>query len=121
MITSLARLLGRKIYLKKIIVYVKIKITKYYEVFMKIKDGFILQRVGSSYLAVAVGDRADSFKAMIRLNDTGAFLWGLLTEDKGREEAIELFMNEYEIPRELAEADFDAFCLKLTEGGLLDD
>ena len=87
---------------------------------MRIKDGFILQKVGSSYLAVAVGDRADSFKAMIRLNDTGAFLWGLLAEGKSRDEAVELFSQEYGISEELAGRDFDQFTDKLAEGGLLD-
>ena len=47
---------------------------------MKIKDGFVLEKVGGEYLAVAVGELADSFNGMVRLNETGAFLWNLLTE-----------------------------------------
>lgn len=90
--------------------------------FMKIKDGFILQKVGSGYLAVAVGERADNCKSMIRLNETGAFLWNLLAqEEHSYEEAVELFMREYGIDRELAERDFSAFVSKLSEGGLLDE
>ena len=47
---------------------------------MKIKDGFVLEEVGGDFLAVAVGDRATEFSAMVRLNGTGAFLWNLLSE-----------------------------------------
>ena len=42
---------------------------------MKIKDGFVLEEVGGSYLAVAVGECAGNFNGMVRLNGTGAFLW----------------------------------------------
>ena len=42
---------------------------------MKLKDGFILNKVGGAYLAVAVGERADEFRALVKLNATGAFLW----------------------------------------------
>ena len=57
---------------------------------MKIKDGFVLEKVGGEYLAVAVGELADSFNGMVRLNETGAFLWNLLTEaEYTREELSE--------------------------------
>lgn len=57
---------------------------------MKIKDGFVLEKVGGDYLAVAVGELADTFNGMVRLNETGAFLWNLLTEAEcSREELAE--------------------------------
>ena len=89
---------------------------------MKIKDGFILQKVGSGYLAVAVGDRADTCKAMIRLNETGAFLWNLFSDtERTKDEAVALFMKEYEIDEALAQRDLTAFVMKLSEAGLLDE
>ena len=47
---------------------------------MRIKEGFVLEKVGDGYLAVAVGGRADSFSGLVRLNSTGAFLWNNLAE-----------------------------------------
>ena len=54
---------------------------------MKIKDGFVLEKVGESYMAVAVNRRTSDFSGLIRLNETGAFLWktasaGEVTEDE---------------------------------------
>ena len=89
---------------------------------MKIKDGFVVEKVGGKYLAVAVGDRADEFSALIRMNSTGAFLWGQLAlEELSREELISRLTSEYEVERSRAEADIDAFLSKLGEAGLLDD
>ena len=48
---------------------------------MKIKDGFILNKVGSQYVVVPVGEASMERHCMIRLNDTGAFLWEQLGAD----------------------------------------
>ena len=89
---------------------------------MKIKDGFVLEEVAGSYLAVAVGDRADSFSGMVRLNSTGAFLWNLMKDkDVSREELIEEVLKAYtDAPRELVEKDALAFEEKLRENGILE-
>ncbi len=89
---------------------------------MKIKDGFVVEKVGGKYLAVAVGKSADEFSALIRMNSTGAFLWKQLSgEDLNRDELVGRMLAEYEVEAERAEADTDAFLTKLAEAGLLDD
>ena len=42
---------------------------------MKIKDGFIVNKVGSQHVVVPVGEASMERHCMIRLNDTRAFLW----------------------------------------------
>ncbi len=42
---------------------------------MKIKSGFVLHSMGSEHVVVAVEERTREFRGMIRLNETGAFLW----------------------------------------------
>ena len=89
---------------------------------MKLKDGFVLNKVGGSYLAVAVGDRADEFSALIKLNGTGAFLWELLAKrDCTDKELTEMLVSEYDAPEELAKADVTRFLEQLRSGGLLDE
>ena len=89
---------------------------------MKLKDGFVLNKVGGAYLAVAVGDRADEFSALIKLNGTGAFLWELLAKkDYTAEELTEALVSEYDAPIELARADVMRFSEELRSGGLLDE
>ena len=42
---------------------------------MKIKDGFIVNKVGTQYVVVPVGQASMERHCMSRLNETGAFLW----------------------------------------------
>ena len=88
---------------------------------MKIKDGFVLEQVGNTYLAVAVGGRADSFSGLVRMNGTGAFLWNLMVEqDITREELLDKLLATYEVSKDVALADIIAFETKLRDGGILE-
>lgn len=88
---------------------------------MKIKEGFVLEKVGTGYLAVAVGARAKEFSGLVRMNSTGAFLWNLLVKkDMSREELLAAVLAEYEVSEELALSDIISFEKKLTEGGILE-
>ena len=42
---------------------------------IKIKEGFLLRKVAGDHVVVPVGEAGKVFHGMIRLNDTGAFLW----------------------------------------------
>ena len=87
---------------------------------MKIKDGFVLEKVGGSYLAVAVGERAKSFSGLIRMNETGAFLFRLVEkEDKTKEELKDALLREYDVDEMTAAKDVEAFEAKLREGGII--
>lgn len=86
---------------------------------MKIKDGFILREVAGSYLVVAVGARVKDFNGMVNLNETGAFLWKLLEKGAEKEEMTEALLKEYDVQKEVAAADVNAFTTKLAEAGLL--
>ncbi|MBO5945038.1 MAG: PqqD family protein [Clostridia bacterium] len=89
---------------------------------MKIKSGFVLEKVGGGYLAVAVGARAREFSGLVRMNGTGAFLWNKLCEaDMTVEELLSAVMAEYEgVPEEQALADITAFRDKLMENGIIE-
>lgn len=89
---------------------------------MKLKDGFILNKVGGAYLAVAVGARADEYRSLVQLNGTGAFLWELLAKREcSVAELAEALVGEYGISHELALSDAEKFESRLREGGLLDE
>ena len=89
---------------------------------MKIKNGFVLEEVGGSYLAVAVGDSAESFNGMVRLNGTGAFFWNLMKErDISVDELVDEVLKVYEgVTREVVTADVLAFEAKLRGAGILE-
>lgn len=90
--------------------------------FMKIKSDIIMQKVGTSYLAVAVGARAKELSCMIKLNESGAFLWNV-AKDSGLDRGIlaNALAAEYGIELETALADTDRFIDTLIKNGLCEE
>lgn len=87
---------------------------------MKIKSDFTIQKVGNSYVAIAVGESSKTFRTMIKLNATGAFLWNKLAErDITEEELVEALLAEYDVDRELAQADVHRIVTTLAENQIL--
>ncbi len=87
---------------------------------MKIKSDFTIQKVGSSYVAIAVGETSKTFRTMIKLNATGAFLWNLLSQkDLTEEELVDALLAEYDVDRETAANDVSKIVAVLTENHLL--
>ncbi len=88
---------------------------------MKIREGFILKEIADTFVVVPVGDNMVDFSLMITINETGAFLWNCLKEDKTRDELADALMNEYEgATREEMLEDIDAFTSLLKENNILE-
>jgi hypothetical protein len=88
---------------------------------MKIKKGFVLEKVGDSYLSCATGKLAKEFSGFVRLNETGAFLWNILSlADVTKEEMVEKMTAEYDVSAEIALRDVEAFVLNLEKNGILE-
>lgn len=89
---------------------------------MKIKEGFMLSRVGNQAVVVAVGKASRDFNGLIRLNDTGEFMWKKLSEPQGisEEQLVAHIVEEYDVGEETARRDAAAFIAKLKEAGLLE-
>ncbi|MBO5294251.1 MAG: PqqD family protein [Clostridia bacterium] len=83
---------------------------------MQINKDFTIQKVGASYVAVPVGETSKSFHGMVRLNETGAFLWKLMAEkDCTEEELVDALLAEYEVEREIAARDVHRIVEQLAE------
>ena len=78
---------------------------------MKIKEGFIIKKLGIGYIVVTVGDASKDFNGVIRLNETGAFLWQSIQDGAdSREKLIQAMLDRYEdLDQETAEKDLDGF------------
>lgn len=86
---------------------------------MQIKSDFTIQKVGNSYIAVAVGETSKTFHAMIKLNETGAFLWKKLAEnDLTEEQLTNALLDEYDVDRETASSDVRAIVENLAANGI---
>ncbi len=87
---------------------------------MKIRNGFMLRKVGGQNVVVAVGAASRDFNGIIKLNETGAFLWELLKSERTPEELTEALLAEYDIDRETAAVDVETFVERLSRAELLD-
>ncbi|MBQ2896928.1 MAG: PqqD family protein [Clostridia bacterium] len=86
---------------------------------MRLKDGFLLRKVAGEYIVVPTGDSMVDFKAMISLNETGAFLWEQLTQDKTEQQLLQLLLSEYDVDEETATLDITEFLNLLKDKNLL--
>lgn len=71
-------------------------------------------------MVVPVRSRASEFSGIIKLSESGAFLWGLLEKGADREELIAAILEEYAVDEATAAADIDRFIAKLSEVDLLE-
>ncbi len=87
---------------------------------MKIKDGFMVREVSGEILVVPVGAQSIDFKSVIRLNETGAFLWNKLTEDVNEDELLDALLQEYDVDKDTASGDIRRFVEKLLDAGIIE-
>lgn len=87
---------------------------------MKIKEGFITKKVAGDVIVIPAEQALVDFKAIITLNETGAYLWELLREDTSKEKLLENMLKEYDVDEKILSADIDEFLSVLEEKGLLE-
>ena len=88
---------------------------------MKIRDGFILRRVASSYMALPTEEPIGQKRSVLTLSGSGAFLWRILEKGTTEQELLEALMSEYDVSQEVAKEDISAFLKALSEQNLLDE
>ena len=87
---------------------------------MKINDNFILQEVADEFIVVPVGEAADNLCGVIRLNETGAFIWKKLEEENLEEdELVQVVSNEYAADIKKIRDDVASFIQQLRDWGCL--
>lgn len=69
---------------------------------MRLKDGVIFTKVADETMAVTVGEAAESFKGMIKLNATGAFIAERMLQETALEELVAALRQEYEVDEKTA-------------------
>ena len=69
---------------------------------MKIKEGFVLKEIAGVNVVVPIASQMVSFKAIISLNESGAFLWKQLETEKDEAELLKAFLSEYDIDEQTA-------------------
>ncbi len=86
---------------------------------MKIKDGYVLSKVSDEYVVVPNRENLLQRSVLIKLSNSGAFLWNLLEKGTDEDTLVSSLLNEYEIDESTARTDVRSFVEKLKEADLL--
>lgn len=88
---------------------------------MRIKDGFVTREVMGMTVAVPVGERAEQFRGMVKLNDSGALIWDAIARGLTEEEIARELVDTYsQVDYEKALQDTRKVIGQLKEAGIVE-
>ena len=87
---------------------------------LKLKGEFVQREIAGEVILVPVGQTALAFNGIVTLNQTGVEIWKGLQEEKSREQILEELLEQFEVSRETAEEDLDAFLKYLSGNDLIE-
>lgn len=87
---------------------------------LKIKKGFVLNKIDGEYIVAATGRRSRTFGGYVCLNHTGKFLWDLLSKGIEKDELYKKIAEEFEIDSATAKDDTDAFLSRLEGADIIE-
>lgn len=85
---------------------------------MKIKEGFLLRSIAQEIVVVPVSGDLD-LNMMIKLNETGRFLWEQLQSETTVDEVVQAVLRKYDIEEAAARNYVEAFVKDLEKHGFL--
>lgn len=86
---------------------------------MKIKNGFILRKVGKQFVVAATGEASKNFNGMMRLNEEAAFAFQQLKNDITEAQLTAALVEKYGSDPEATRADVAYFLATLREADAL--
>ncbi len=85
----------------------------------RLKDGFIVRKIGKQIMAVPVGSRTTEVHGIIALSESGALLWAELEKGAEKEALVSVLTENYEVEYSTALSDVETFLGRLKEQGVL--
>ena len=86
----------------------------------KIKNGFIIRKIGVQIMAVPTGKMTSEIHGMIALTESGELLWTALQNGAETETLADILTKNYEVEYETALADAEKFVDGLKKQGVLE-
>lgn len=86
---------------------------------MRLKCDFEVMDINDEKIAVPVGDHASEFHGVIKLNDTGAFILGLLKQETSEDDIVKAMMSRYDACKEEIEKDTKQCIAEFAKVGLI--
>ena len=89
---------------------------------MKIKDGFYMTAIGTDFVVIAGSpETKKEFDGMLRLNETGAFLWKKLIDGATEGELADALAAEYGFSGEVSATDTADFLGTIRSAGFVEE
>ena len=85
---------------------------------MKIKSGYILRKICDEAVVIAIGN--NDFNGMLKLNDTGAYLWEQMQGEFNTDTVKNALLKRYEMTESEAEQGANDFINTLSDVGVID-
>ena len=85
----------------------------------KLKDGFVVRKIGEQIMAVPVGKQTSEIHGMIALTESAELLWNALIEGAQEETLVKIITDTYEVSESVATEDVKKFLKGLKEQGAL--
>lgn len=85
----------------------------------RIKDGFIIRKIGAQIMAVPTGKMTSEIHGMIALTESGELLWKALEKGADIGTLADILTENYEVERDVALADAEKFVSGLEQQGAL--
>ena len=85
----------------------------------RIKEGFIVRRIGGQIMAVPTGRLTSDIHGMIALTESGELLWKALENGADEQTLTDILTENYEVDSETALSDVKKFLDGLKEQGAL--
>ncbi|MBR0348941.1 MAG: PqqD family protein [Clostridia bacterium] len=86
----------------------------------RVKNGFVVRKIGEYVMAVPVGAQTSEMHGMIALSESGELLWGALEKGATVEELTEILIENYDVETSVATEDVEKFIGSLKEQGALE-
>ncbi len=87
---------------------------------MKLKEEFVIHKVGEKYIAVATGEAAKELNGMIRCNEIANTILTLLKKETTEEQVVSAIMEEYEGEADVIRCEVHKVIEQLREEHLLE-
>ncbi|MGX9728778.1 MAG: PqqD family protein [Candidatus Electronema sp. VV] len=87
---------------------------------LKRKTDFVLQDICGEKMLVPIGSQVMDMNGLITLNETAAYVWELLAEDRSLDELAAAVAEQFDVAPERARADVQVFIDEITRMGLVE-
>lgn len=88
---------------------------------MKVKNNYIFRHIANENLLIPTGEAALSAKGLIALSESGSLLYQKLKSECSRDELIGVLTAEYDVDRQTAAQDVDAFLDQMHQLNMLEE